>query len=124
MNDMVNCTDVTNYAKYITAPLLIVQSTYDEWCLDNIVKANCLTPNEPPFSLQKCDSTMKNVLDNYMKLAVESMQKIKADKRDTGAWAPACVQHGFTTFGSFTNEKYEVPSGSGNKLFSVVEKFL
>ena len=29
MNDMVNCTDVTNYAKYITAPLLLVQSTYD-----------------------------------------------------------------------------------------------
>ena len=50
-------------------------------------------------------------------MAVASIQKIKADKRDIGAWAPACVQHGFSADPSFTSEKYEVPSGSGNKEF-------
>ena len=43
LDDMVDCTDVTNYAKYITASLLIVQSTYDTFAMSDILKIDCLS---------------------------------------------------------------------------------
>lgn len=42
-DDLVDCTDVSNYAQYITAPLLIVQSTYDTFALSDFLEIDCLS---------------------------------------------------------------------------------
>ena len=53
-----------------------------------------------------------------------SIKQIKQDKSNIGVWGPACVQHGFTVYDSFTSDKFRVPSGIGLRLFEAIEKFL
>ena len=95
LDDMVDCTDVTNYAKYITAPLLIVQSTYDTFAMSDILNIDCLSNEQPPFSLQFCDEIERLVIEDYRNKTVVSLKKIREEKTNAGIWAPACDQHVF-----------------------------
>ena len=52
--DVVTCFDASNYAKYITAPLLMIESTYDAWVINNVLAINCLKNKSPPYSLSSC----------------------------------------------------------------------
>ena len=37
LDDLVSCYDASNYAENIHAPLFLIQSTYDQWVIRNIV---------------------------------------------------------------------------------------
>lgn len=42
---------------------------------------------------------------------------IKNNRKDVGAWAPSCVQHGFTDCPTFTDDRFRVPSNSGKMVY-------
>jgi len=44
------------------------------------------------------------------------MLKIKGNRKDVGAWSPACIQHGFIQDKSFTSQNYKIPSGTGKTV--------
>jgi hypothetical protein len=49
--DVVQCFNAANLVKYRKVPMLILQSAYDEWPIDNLLVARCLTSRGAPFSL-------------------------------------------------------------------------
>ena len=59
---MVACFNPGNYAKYVKPPLLIINSAYDEWALNNILIVNCLKNRSPPYSLQSCNDTTRALI--------------------------------------------------------------
>ena len=50
-NDTVMCFNAANLIKFRKVPMLILQSSYDEWSIDNLLVARCLTKKGAPFSL-------------------------------------------------------------------------
>ena len=124
IGDLTNCYDASNYAKYITAPFLMIQSTYDEWVLENLLVIQCLTNRNPPNSIKYCNDTTRAVIEDYREKVIKAIYKIREDKKERGIWGPACIQHGFSDESSFTSAKYEVPTGKGLKIYEAVGKFL
>lgn len=49
---------------------------------------------------------------------------IKGDRKDVSAWGPACVQHGYISYPSLTDDNFRIPSGTGLTLNDVVGAFL
>lgn len=104
--DIVSCYNSANLAKYMKAPMLIVESHYDEFTLNNLVVAQCLTNKNNPYSLATCNDTAISAIEDYRRQSIESLKKIKGDRKDVGLWSPSCVQHGFTDMNSFTDPRF------------------
>lgn len=49
--DIIDCANAGNYAEFLKAPLLIVESPYDAYSLENIVVVRCMKNSDQPFSL-------------------------------------------------------------------------
>lgn len=41
------------------------------------------------------------------------MIKIKGNRTNVGAWAPSCIQHGFTDCPTFTDSRFKAPFNGG-----------
>jgi hypothetical protein len=54
-NDTLLCFDAQNVAKYLKAPMFIVNSLYDSWSLQNLLAATCLKNKQMPYSLENCN---------------------------------------------------------------------
>ena len=52
--NMTLCKTTTIYYKYVEAPLLIIESPYDQWSIDNIITAHCKSGSEP-YSIENCN---------------------------------------------------------------------
>lgn len=50
-NDMLSCFDSENVVKYIKPPMLIIESQYDAWSMENIMIVPCMTNLIPPLSI-------------------------------------------------------------------------
>lgn len=57
-------------------------------------------------------------------MTIEAIFKIKGNRKDVGAWAPSCVQHGFTDMGSFTDPRFQIPSVNGPMVYEAMREFL
>ena len=62
LQDLVSCYDASNYGKYLNGPLLMIESPYDEWALDNLLVVQCLTNKHYPFSIASCNQTTRDVI--------------------------------------------------------------
>ena len=67
IHDLVLCLDASNFAEYITAPMFLVQSSYDEWSIANLLAVHCATNKSPPFSLDSCNDTEMSAISDYHK---------------------------------------------------------
>ena len=67
---MPSCYDAFEYAQYIDAPMLIIQSPYDEWGLGYQVEATCYSGMHPPYSLQNCNKTAIEDIEKYRRTAI------------------------------------------------------
>lgn len=109
-NDVVQCFNAANLIKYIKVPMLILQSAYDEWPIDNLLVARCLTNKGAPFSLENCNDTYLQVINDYRDAVRQSIVSMMKDKPNMGVWSPSCVQHGFINDHSFHDRNYKVPT--------------
>lgn len=112
-NDVVQCFNAANLIKYRKVPMLILQSAYDEWPIDNLLVAKCLTNRGAPFSLENCNETYLQAIDDYRDAVRESIISMIKDKPNMGVWSPSCVQHGFINDHSFHDPNYKVPTSTG-----------
>ena len=122
--DIPSCFDASNTAKYTQVPIFIIQSPIDAKALEIVVGTQCMTNDQPPYSLQTCNQTTISVISHYQTACVEAMTKIKGERSDVGAWGPACVQHGFIAYRSYKSEDYEVPAETGTQLYAAIQHFL
>jgi hypothetical protein len=58
--DIVDCLNAANYFTYLKAPMLIIESPYDAWSVENAVAISCLKNSDQPFSLENCDEKSLN----------------------------------------------------------------
>lgn len=49
--DIVDCFNAGNYFEFLKAPMLIIESPYDAWSLENAVAISCMKNKNPPFSI-------------------------------------------------------------------------
>jgi hypothetical protein len=63
-------------------------------------------------------------MNDYSRLLREAMKKMINIKPKTGAWGPACLQHGFVSKTSLNNPNFKVPSASGLTLNDAIRLFL
>lgn len=63
--DIVYCCNAEKYAKHIEAPILMIQSPYDEWSLKNNLGVKCLTNHDAPFSLDSCEENVRKAVEDY-----------------------------------------------------------
>lgn len=96
---------------------MIIQSTYDQWAIDNIVYAHCKSGKDEPYSIENCNSTYRAAIEEYRKDIMKQIYQVKGDRKDVGIWGPACVQHGYSFDGTLVNSKYKVPTTTGKRLF-------
>ncbi len=112
-NDVVQCFNAANLIKYIKVPMLILQSAYDEWPIDNLLVARCLSKKGAPFSLDDCNATYLQAINDYRDAVRESIVTMMKTKPNMGVWSPSCVQHGFINDHSFHDTNYRVPTTMG-----------
>ena len=96
--------------------MLIVESPYDEWCLNYILVARCLSNSRAPYSLTKCNDTVMAAIDQYRRESIQGAKSMRKTRKDIGAWGPACVQHGYISYPSLTSSAFRVPSDTGLTL--------
>ena len=104
--------------------MLILQSAYDEWPINNLIVARCLTNNRAPFSLDNCNSTYLQVINDYRDSVRTSIIQMMKDKPNMGVWSPSCVQHGFINGQSFYDTNYRVPTNFGKEVNDALVEFL
>ena len=56
------CTTTPAYLNYVESPLLVIESTYDQWAIDNIVLARCKTDPAPPYSIANCSDKERDAI--------------------------------------------------------------
>lgn len=118
--DVPTCVDASQYSQFISAPIFIVQSPYDEWNLDHALEVNCLPGRRPPYSLQYCNDSTRDLIEHFNRQMVESLQTMMDRGDQVGVWSPDCVQHGFAEGSSLTSEKYKVPTSTGITLSDAI----
>ena len=94
----------TKYLDYVKSPLMIIESSYDQWAIDNIVYARCKSDKNEPYSLEKCNDTYRSAIEDYRTAILNQIKETKGNRKDVGLWSPACVQHGFTFTSSFVSD--------------------
>ena len=104
--------------------MLIIESPYDQYSLDNIIVALCKRNKDPPYSIEACDEEERLAIEDYRKLTLEAIMKIKGNRTNVGAWVPSCVQHGFTDMDSFTDPRFKIPSAGGPMIYEAIREFL
>ena len=104
--DLVDCYNSANYVEFLTdIPILAIQSPVDAYSLSHIVRADkCFTNRQPPYSLSQCDDVIMAAIDDYRKESLRYLAQMKAHGKS--AWGPVCVQHGFSTYPSFTHSNF------------------
>lgn len=93
--------------------MLIIESPYDAYSIQNIVYTNCMANKDPPFSLRNCNETVREAIEEYRGETFSAFMKIRGSRKDIGAWMPSCAQHGFTDTPDFNDPHYMIPSGNG-----------
>lgn len=121
---MIQCYNTANLAKYFKAPMMIVESPYDEYSLNIIVVAQCLTNKNPPYSILTCSESTRAGIEDYRQQTIDAIIKIKANRKDVGLWAPSCVQHGYTDTTTFTDPRFQIPSANGPTVSEAISQFL
>lgn len=86
--------------------MLILESLYDEYSLDEIVVAECLSNSERPYSIVNCNATTRAAIEEYRDLMRIALEKFKQSMKRVSIWAVACVKHGFTDENTFTDLRY------------------
>jgi hypothetical protein len=104
--------------------MLIVESPYDEWSLNNIIVVKCLKNGAPPYSLASCNDTTREAIEDYREKVIDQLISMKGQRKDVGGWGPSCVQHGFIDVPTLTNSSFKVPSSTGPTLNDVIRIFL
>ena len=101
--------------------MLIVQSSYDSFAIENVIYSNCLkNQGMPPYSLENCNETTMKVIEDYRNKTIEGIKALKRDRADVGVWGPSCSQHGFIDTDTFTDSEFRVPGDSGPMVFEVI----
>ena len=119
--DILECYTASNLTKYFKAPMFLVESPYDAYSIENIVYTKCQENQRPPFSIQNCNQTTRDAIEEYRKGVFEAIKKIKSDRKNIGLWAPACAQHGFTDTDTFTDKNFRIPSGEGPMVSEAIQ---
>lgn len=83
--------------------MLIIESPYDQWSMNNILGVQCLQNKNAPFSIQHCNDTVLKVINDYKDAVRAALNEMIRIKPNTGVWSPACVQHGYTDSLSFNS---------------------
>ena len=104
--------------------MLIIESPYDAYSIENAVFTDCMQNKDPPFSLSNCDKKARDVIEDYRQNVIQALKKIKGDRKDVGLWGPSCAQHGFTDDPTFTNSNFRIPSGTGPMVHEAIQQFL
>jgi len=104
--------------------MMIIESPYDAYSIENIVYTQCLENKQPPFSLLSCDQMVRDAIEDYRNLVIAAIKQIKGNRKDVGLWSPSCAQHGFTDDPTFANPNFRVPSGTGKMVHEAIQEFL
>ena len=114
------CKTSTVYLDYVESPLMIIESPYDQWAIDNIAGARCKTGDFWPYSLENCNATYLSAIEDYRNHILNQIKETKGDRKDVGIWAPSCVQHGFSFDASLVTDMYRIPTGTGQHLYEAI----
>lgn len=104
--------------------MLIIESPYDSYSIENIVYTDCLRNQDPPYSLSNCNTATRSAIEQYRSFVIEALYKLKNNRKDVGVWGPSCAQHGFSCGDALNDTNYRVPSGTGKLLYEVINDFL
>lgn len=63
-------------------------------------------------------------INDYRDASREAIKEMIKLKPHTGAWSPACVQHGFTDSLSFNDPHYNIPGSKGKGIPETIQAFL
>ena len=119
--DILECYTTANLTKYLKVPMMIVESPYDSYSIENVVFTDCLTNKRPPFSMEDCGSGPRKVIEDYRGEVISALEKMRNGRKDVGLWAPSCAQHGFTDTDTFTDGNFRV---GGLTVSEAIQQFL
>lgn len=61
-DEFYHCYNAANLAKYLKAPMFIIESPYDQFSIDNIIVANCKS-KKAPYNLDDCNETARAAIE-------------------------------------------------------------
>lgn len=93
--------------KFITVPLLPIQSLYDAWCIPNILGIRCISGQ----SIKNCNSTENTMIEVNHVLTYEVLKDI-SQRPGNGAWAPTCINHCYAAGANYISPNYRIPAHS------------
>eukprot|EP00825_Cyclidium_porcatum_P024695 TRINITY_DN27076_c0_g2_i1.p2 TRINITY_DN27076_c0_g2~~TRINITY_DN27076_c0_g2_i1.p2 ORF type:complete len:112 (-),score=11.90 TRINITY_DN27076_c0_g2_i1:116-451(-) len=77
-----------------------------------------------PGNLLSCSNDEIQVIEYYrQQMMVVALQYLERQGQYSGAWMPACIDHGYSTLERFNDITYEVPMNSGNTLQSSLQQW-
>lgn len=81
--------------------------------MENILGLNCT--GDTPGTLTNCNASEIEAIEDYRRVTMQALRNLTTLKT-VGIWSPGCIQHGFSDDGSFSNNNYRIPSGTGISL--------
>lgn len=104
--------------KYIKSPLFIIISEYDEYSIPQILGVNCLSKS----TLKKCSSDERAKIEMYREKTMDTAEEYNIYAHASG-WVPACINHCYMTFDTFTSTQYTIPMYTLNTLSTVIHRW-
>jgi hypothetical protein len=114
-----NCMFPEIFLKYVKPPVLLLQSLYDRWQIDEILGEKCISNS----TMTNCDINQKKNIDNFRIYTKEKIFRMQNLKKNLSIWSPSCIIHCFNDEDR-NSPNWQVPEDSGNTVDNVVERFL
>ncbi|KRX09498.1 hypothetical protein PPERSA_12241 [Pseudocohnilembus persalinus] len=108
---------------YIKTPVLMIQSSYDNWQIPNILEINCVK-GTTDYTLNKCNLQELQYINQYHSEYTAKIQEILNKKQNVSAWLIACACHDFLNKKQFNSKDWEIPQFSRNTVSQVSKRFV
>jgi hypothetical protein len=117
-----DCVFPQHFAQYIETPMHVIQSQYDEWQLQYILRLPCMPPKGGG-----CNASMLSAFQAYRvaTMAALNASGLFAGREGYGIWNDACIAHTQGFYGDYyDNTAWRVPASAGPTLAQSVAAWL
>lgn len=91
--------------KYVKTPMFIIQSQYDLWSIQNILKMSCANAG----TLTACSDSEVKYIESFKSQMVSNINSYLSLQKESGAWSVACINHGYCVSKRCNSQNYQIP---------------
>ncbi|CAD8202184.1 unnamed protein product [Paramecium pentaurelia] len=119
-NELWKCFYAQYLLRYVNVPIFIVNSLYDTASIKDLLQISCVARN----SLSGCSQKERKYIEELHSSIQTVISGRRSIFRDTGSFAPACLEHCFLQTTYYQSTSWQVPGKSGFTIQKSLRQWL